>query len=101
MICPLAAPTADKKQRKSGKLSKKLADISIVHQSHSRARFYAAEIASAIGYLHSINIIYRDLKPENILLDREVSVLLLSHFYSMGKSVLVEVRLYFLKLLFH
>ena len=25
----------------------------------SRARFYAAEIASAIGYLHSLQIIYR------------------------------------------
>uniref|UniRef100_A0A8C4QIJ9 Protein kinase domain-containing protein n=1 Tax=Eptatretus burgeri TaxID=7764 RepID=A0A8C4QIJ9_EPTBU len=36
-----------------------------------RARFYSAEIASAIGYLHSINIVYRDLKPENILLDSE------------------------------
>ena len=26
---------------------------------HFRARFYAAEIASAIGYLHSLQIIYR------------------------------------------
>uniref|UniRef100_A0A2K5PR42 non-specific serine/threonine protein kinase n=1 Tax=Cebus imitator TaxID=2715852 RepID=A0A2K5PR42_CEBIM len=34
-----------------------------------RARFYTAEIASALGYLHSIKIVYRDLKPENILLD--------------------------------
>nr|XP_019604391.1 PREDICTED: serine/threonine-protein kinase Sgk2 isoform X5 [Rhinolophus sinicus] len=41
-----------------------------------RARFYAAEVASAIGYLHSLNIIYRDLKPENILLDYQGHVVL-------------------------
>lgn len=41
-----------------------------------RARFYAAEIASAIGYLHSLQIIYRDLKPENILLDYKGHIVL-------------------------
>uniref|UniRef100_A0A7N4PUZ5 Serum/glucocorticoid regulated kinase family member 3 n=1 Tax=Sarcophilus harrisii TaxID=9305 RepID=A0A7N4PUZ5_SARHA len=41
-----------------------------------RARFYAAEIASALGYLHSIKIVYRDLKPENILLDSTGHVVL-------------------------
>ncbi|XP_020933823.1 serine/threonine-protein kinase Sgk2 isoform X3 [Sus scrofa] len=41
-----------------------------------RARFYAAEVASAIGYLHSLHIIYRDLKPENILLDCQGHVVL-------------------------
>ena len=74
----------------------------ITNPFFSRARFYAAEIASAIGYLHSLQIIYRlgnffrhnhvvtsflfssliwnfffssyrDLKPENILLDGRVS----------------------------
>ncbi|XP_076598049.1 serine/threonine-protein kinase Sgk2 isoform X2 [Chaetodon auriga] len=44
--------------------------------SEPRARFYTAEVASAIGYLHSLNIVYRDLKPENILLDSQGHVVL-------------------------
>ncbi|KAL7310039.1 hypothetical protein PS15m_010847 [Mucor circinelloides] len=34
-------------------------------------RFYAAEVAVSLHYLHSLNIIHRDLKPDNILLDEQ------------------------------
>jgi serine/threonine protein kinase len=39
--------------------------------SEQRAKLYAAEMVSALGYLHSRKIVYRDLKPENILLDKQ------------------------------
>lgn len=35
------------------------------------ARFFIAEIVSAVSHLHGIGVIHRDLKPENILLDSE------------------------------
>jgi len=34
-----------------------------------RVKFYASQIALALGHLHDNKIIYRDIKPENILMD--------------------------------
>ncbi|XP_058257282.1 protein kinase C epsilon type-like [Hemibagrus wyckioides] len=39
--------------------------------NESRARFYAAEIVSALMFLHRNGIIHRDLKPSNVLLDAD------------------------------
>ncbi|KAK8792891.1 hypothetical protein WA158_005055 [Blastocystis sp. Blastoise] len=45
--------------------------LTVGRLSEQRARFYTAEIALGIDYLHQHDIVYRDLKPENLLLDAD------------------------------
>ena len=40
------------------------------------ARFYGAEIVTALDHLHQMNVMYRDIKPENLLINRRGHVVL-------------------------
>lgn len=44
--------------------------------SEAEAKIFVAEVAAALGHLHSLSFIYRDLKPENILMDEHGHVCL-------------------------
>ena len=55
-------------------------------------RFYAAEIAAGLTYLHSQDVIYRDLKPENVLISQSGHIKLVD--FSCAKRVKRSERTY-------
>lgn len=61
--------------------------------SFERVQFYAAEMVSALRYLHSHGIIYRDLKPSNVLLNKDGNIML-ADFGSVAGMLVLQCILY-------
>eukprot|EP00210_Caulerpa_lentillifera_P008257 g7880.t1 len=55
--------------------------------SEQQTRLYAAELVSAVSFLHQNGIVHRDLKPENVLLDSEGHIKITDFGLSKGNMV--------------
>ncbi len=64
----------------------------------SAVRFYAAEVLSALEYLHLMGFIYRDLKPENILVHHTGHIRLTD--FDLSKSTVTQANPKFIKSMF-
>ena len=67
MVMPLA---------ENGDLSTSLKAYPCGRMDIQMVKFYAAELVSAIGYLHSHGFIHRDIKPQNVLVKADGHILL-------------------------
>lgn len=90
-------------------------DLSRILRSHGRfsreqVTFYAAEVTSALSYLHGKGFIYRDLKPANVVLNLDGHIMLVDfggvcdmHGQTLGKIcrllLLWALRIYSIMLL--
>ena len=54
------------------------------------ARFYAAEIVSALEYMHDKKIVHRDLKPDNILLTKDFHCKVVSYLKLLSNLSIVD-----------
>jgi len=73
-----------------GELFDKIVQKTRLNESEAKLVFY--QLASAIDYLHSVNVAHRDLKPENILLCSSDDSKPLVKITDMGLSKLVDIE---------
>jgi serum/glucocorticoid-regulated kinase 2 len=76
---------------KGGELFRHL--VAVKRFEESQARFFAAQVALALGHLHSKKILYRDLKPENVLVGEDgKSIKLLLNSFRIPASCRLRAR---------
>jgi serine/threonine protein kinase len=66
---PLSNHFQNVKVSKGGELFRHFVQVKRFPEDH--VKFFAAQVALALGHLHENKIIYRDLKPENILVSED------------------------------